>query len=472
VPGIPKNAWVNWVQASHFAAGTAYVAFDRHTYGDMAPYVYATTDFGKTWRALVTPADAKDVRGYAHVIKEDVVDPQLLFLGTEFGLWVSVDGGAHWAQFKGGHIPTVAVRDLAVQPRDNDLVLATHGRGIWIVDDITPLRHLTPELLVKDAAFVSARPVQQRIEAQGGWVNGAAAFVGDNPAGGAVITYYQRTRHLFGKLKIEVLNQSGSVVDELQANTRRGLNRVVWTMHLRAPHVPPAAQLAQAGTQGPRVPPGVYTIRMEKGGKVYETNITVGLDSRVKWTVADRKAQYAAAMKVYELFNDESALFARIAALRGEIAAASKNRPAGDATRARLAEFDAKLDALRKKIVATKEGGAITGEERLREHTDQLYGAITSWDGPPSAYQIDNTAALRAQLVQIDADFSRLTKSELPPLNTLLHDQGAEPLNVPPLTAFEDDDDASGVGGSASAARADPDAMGTRELPRNLRLWN
>ena len=84
------------------------------------------------------------MRGYAHVIKEDPLEPQLLFLGTEFGLWISVDGGAHWAQFKGGDIPPVAVRDLAVQPRDNDLVLATHGRGIWIVDDITPLRHLTP----------------------------------------------------------------------------------------------------------------------------------------------------------------------------------------------------------------------------------------------------------------------------------------------------------------------------------------
>jgi photosystem II stability/assembly factor-like uncharacterized protein len=472
VPGVPKNAWVNWVQASRFAAGTAYVAFDRHTFGDMAPYVYATTDFGKTWRALITPAMTKDVRGYAHVIKEDVADPQLLFLGTELGLWISVDGGTHWAQFKGGHIPAVAVRDLAVQPRDNDLVLATHGRGIWIVDDVTPLRHLTPELLAQDAAFVSARPVQQRIEAQGGWPNGAAAFIGDNPSTGAVITYYQRTRHLFGKLKIEVLNESGAVVDELQANTRRGLNRVVWTMHLRAPHVPPAAQLAFAGTQGPRVPPGVYTIRMEKGGKTYDTKITVGLDARVKWTVADRKAQYEAAMKVYTLFNDESALFARIAKLRGEIADASKNRPAGDTTRARLAEFDTKLDALRKKIVATKEGGAITGEERLREHTDQLYGAITSWDGPPSAYQIENTAALRAQLGQIDADFSRLTKSELPPLSSMLQAQGAEPLTVPPLTAFEDDDDVAGVGGSASAARSDPDAAGTRELPRNLRLWN
>jgi hypothetical protein len=107
----------------------------------------------------------------------------------------------------------------------------------------------------------------------------------------------------------------------------------------------------------------------------------------------------------------------------------------------------------------------------LREHTDQLYGAITSWDGPPSAYQIENTAALRAQLAQIDADFLHLTKAELPPLNSLLQGQGAEPLTVPPLTALEDDD-AGGVGGSGAAARSDPDAAGARELPRKLRLWN
>jgi photosystem II stability/assembly factor-like uncharacterized protein len=168
VPNVPKNAWVNWVQASSFALGTAYVALDRHTFGDMAPYVYATADFGKTWTPLARPQDPKGVRGYVHVIKEDTADSQLLFLGTEFGLWISVDRGTHWAQFKGGHIPAVAVRDLAVQPRDNDLVLATHGRGIWIVDDISPLRELTPALLARDAAFVSARPVQQRIEANGG----------------------------------------------------------------------------------------------------------------------------------------------------------------------------------------------------------------------------------------------------------------------------------------------------------------
>src|SRR5437764_11464716 len=168
VPGLGKNSWVNWVQASNFDAATAYAAFDRHTFGDMAPYVFRTTDYGKTWTPLVSAQDAKGIRGYAHVIKEDLEKPDLLFLGTEFGLWVSIDGGKNWAQFKGNHFPAVAVRDLAIQPRESDLVLATHGRGIWIIDDIVPLRNLTGDVISKDVAFVTARPVQQRIEGSGG----------------------------------------------------------------------------------------------------------------------------------------------------------------------------------------------------------------------------------------------------------------------------------------------------------------
>ena len=108
----------------------------------MAPYVYRTTDFGKTWTPLITAQDPKGVRGYAHVMKDDLVQKNLLFVGTEFGLFVSIDGGTSWAQFKGSRFPAVAVRDLAVHPRDHDLVLATHGRGIWVIDDITPLRAL------------------------------------------------------------------------------------------------------------------------------------------------------------------------------------------------------------------------------------------------------------------------------------------------------------------------------------------
>jgi photosystem II stability/assembly factor-like uncharacterized protein len=469
--GLPKGEWVNWVQASSFDAATAYAAFDRHTFGDMAPYVYVTRDFGKTWAPLVSAQEPKGVRGYAHVIKEDTVDKSLLFLGTEFGLWISVDGGAHWGQFKGGDIPAVAVRDLAVQPRDNDLVLATHGRGIWVVDDISPLRQLTPELLTQEAAFVSARPVQQRIEAIGGWPNGAAAFVGDNPQDGAVITYYQRSRHLFGKLKIEVLDSGGRVIDQLPPTSRRGLALVLWTMHLPPPHVPPAVQIAANSAQGPRLVPGTYTVRMEDNGKTYETRISVGLDQRVTWTVADRQAQFDASMKVYTLFTDETQFFGQIAGLREQVAAASKGLPKDDALGKRLTSFDQQLDKIRKEIVATTEGGGITGEERLREHTDQLYGALNQWEGPPSAYQLDNIAGLRSQLSEITAEFSKVTGKELPQLNALLKAKGAQPLAVPVPTAFDDDDGPHGSG-HAGGGRFDPDSVSGLDMPADLRLWN
>jgi photosystem II stability/assembly factor-like uncharacterized protein len=449
VPGLPKNSWVTWVQASNFDAGTAYAAFDRHTFGDMAPYVFRTTDYGKTWTPLVTPQDVKGVRGYAHVIKEDLVKPDLLFLGTEFGLWVSIDGGKNWAQFKANHFPAVAVRDLAIHPRDNDLVLATHGRGIWIVDDITPLRALTPDLLTQDAAFVSARPVQQRIESSGGWANGDAVFVGDNPPDAAVITYYQRERHLFGRLKLEVLDASGRVIDELPASKRPGLNRVTWAMRAKPPRVPPAAQIAFAGTRGPRLVPGVYTVRLTKAGKVSETKLTVGLDRRAKFSEADRKAQFDAAMKVHALFGDESALMDRILSLRKALTQSGAALPEADSLHKSITDFDGKVDGVRKKIVATTEGGAITGEERLREHTDQLYGAILSYEGKPGDYAIAYIDTLRRELADVTKEFDELLAQDLPPLNESLKAKGQQPITPPPATVGVNDS-THGSGGATT----------------------
>jgi photosystem II stability/assembly factor-like uncharacterized protein len=432
VPGLAKNSWVNWVQAGNFDPGTAYVAFDRHTFGDFAPYLYRTTDYGQTWTPLVTAQEAKGIRGYAHVIKEDLVKSSLLFLGTEFGLYVSIDAGQSWAQFKGSHFPNVPVDDLAIQPRANDLVLATHGRGIWIIDDITPLRGLTPDLLTKEASFVDARQVQQRIEANGGWANGAAVFVGDNPPDAAVITYYQKSRHLFGKLKIEVLDASGRVVDNIPASKRPGLNRVTWSMHEKPPRVPPAAQIAFAGTSGPRVLPGTYTVRMTKDGKPYETKLNVVLDRRDKFSEADRQAQYDAANKVRDLFGDESALMDRIVALRAGLTSKAKALPAGDESGKAIADFDGKVDAVRKQIVATTEGGAITGEERLREHTDQLYGAILSYEGKPADYQVARIVSLRRELDDARKDFEQLLANDLPKLNEQLKSKGQPEISPPP----------------------------------------
>jgi len=452
VPNLPKNSWVSWVQASNFDAGTAYAAFDRHTFGDMAPYVYRTTDFGKTWTPLLTAQESKGVRGYAHVVKDDLVQKDLVFVGTEFGLFVSIDGGKTWAQYKGSRFPAVAVRDLTVHPRDHDLVLATHGRGIWVIDDISPWRALKPEVLNQEATFVSARPVQQRIEANGGWASGAAVFLGDNPPDAAVITYYQKSRHLFGKLKLEVLDSTGRVVDTLPASKRPGLNRVVWSMREKPPRVPPAVQLAGAGTQGPRLLPGTYKVRMTKNGKVSETELKVGLDRRVKFTEADRKAQYDAAMKVHALFGDQSALMDRILFLRGAMAKSKAAIPQGDEALKTLSDFDGKLDAVRKQIVATTEGGAITGEERLREHTDQLYGAIITYEGKPGDYQIARIDALRKELSDVTRDFENLITKDLPALNETLKAKGKEPIPAPPEKVAVNENNSSGRGGPIPAA--------------------
>ena len=246
------------------------------------------------------------MRGYAHVIKEDTVSPRLLFLGTEFGLWISLDGGQQWAQYKGGDFPNVAVRDIVVHPRESDLVLATHGRGIWIVDDISPLRQLTPEILAKDAVFLEGKVQQQRLASQGGWSEGDGTYRGANPPDAAMITYYQKKRHIFGRMKIEVFDDQGKLVDTLPANSRRGISRVEWSMRMKAPKVPPGATAAGATVIGPRVLPGTYTVKMTRGTETFSTNLTVQLDPRATYTVADRKLELDAAMRVYALLGDLS----------------------------------------------------------------------------------------------------------------------------------------------------------------------
>ena len=257
---------MSWIEASPYDPATAYVALDRHTFGDFAPYIFKTSDQGRTWKRIAGAQSG--IRGYVHVIKEDPERPGLLFAGSEFGLWVSPDGGGQWAQFKGGGLPSAPVRDLAFQKRDHDLVIATHGRGIWIIDDLTPLRALTPAMLPTPLTFLPSRPAQQRIEANGGWANGDAVFTGDNPPDGAVFAYYEPGRHLIGKLKIEILDPSGKVVETPPASKKPGINRVVWSMRSPAPRTPPAAQVAFGSVQGARWLPGTYTVRLTSGTSV------------------------------------------------------------------------------------------------------------------------------------------------------------------------------------------------------------
>jgi len=428
--GLPKYSWVSWVEASRFDSATAYAAFDRHTFGDMKPYVYRTSDFGKTWSRIAGPEQG--LRGYVHVIKEDWVKPSLLFAGTELGLWISIDSGKSWAEFKGGDFPSMAVRDLVVNPRTQDLVLATHGRGIWIIDDITSLRGLNDDLLQKDAAFLEATPVTQRIQGQGGWPEGDATFAGQNPPAGAVITYYQRTRHLFGPILLDILGPDGKVVDTLPASKRRGINRVSWSMRVAPPRVPRAAQVAFNASQGPRVTPGTYTVRLTKGKEVYVTKLDIGLDPRATYNRDDRKAQFDAAMRVYGLFGAMSDLVDKITFTTTMANQLAATLPEKDALRADLTSFSAETEVIRNRIVATKEGGAITGEERIREHTDTLYGAIMSYEGRPAKYQVERIDALQRELDDVKKEFDALTTKTLPKINQGLKAKGMPEIGPPP----------------------------------------
>jgi hypothetical protein len=428
VAGLPANSWVSWVEASRYDAATAYAAFDRHTFGDMTPWVYVTKDFGKTWTRIVGPEAG--VRGYAHVIKEDPVKQGLLYVGTEFGLWISLDNGAKWARFEGGHLPAVAVRDIAFQGRENDLVLATHGRGIWIVDDLTPLRALSNDVMQKATAFLPTRPPQERMPAGGGWVEGDATFVGENPPNGVVITYYLRARHVFGPIKLEVLDAAGKLIDTVAPSKHRGINRVVWSMHVKPPHVPRAAQVAGNSTQGPRVVPGTYTIRLSRGSEVIDTKVTIGLDRRAQYSAADRKQQYDAVMRAHAMFGDMTKLVDKLDGTREAIVEREHALGKADPLAGKLGALATRLEDIKKKVVATTEGGAITGEERIREHLDYAYGALQSYEGRPAKYLLDRLDVLKRELGDVVKDFDSVVATDVKPLNDQLKAKKLEPISV------------------------------------------
>ncbi|HTA24003.1 MAG TPA: hypothetical protein VK763_10745 [Terriglobales bacterium] len=428
VPGLPKYSWVSTVEASRFDEATAYATFDRHTFGDMKSYAYKTTDYGKTWTSLNVQENG--AVGYAHVIKEDSVDPNLLFLGTEMGLWISYDGGTHWAQYKATNFPSAAVRDIAVQTRDSDLVLATHGRGIWIIDDISPLRALTPDLMSKDAVLLEGRPGIQYFQANGGWAEGDETFNGPSRPGDAFITYYQKSRHIFGDLKIEILDQDGKLVDTVPGSKHRGINRATWSMRLKPPTVPPAASALFAAAQGVRVMPGTYTIKMTKGDQVYTAPLKVVLDPRATYTVEDRKAQYDLVVQLGKTMGHMTYGVAAIEGVRDAATADASKLPAKDALRARLEHLAEQSGELRSRIVATKEGGAITGEERIREHLGEVYGDVNGYEGRPTADQTARAASLAKELDDVIADFRKLTDKELAAINADLKKKKMEIISV------------------------------------------
>ena len=434
VPGLPAGLWVSEVQASRHDAGTAYLTVDGHRSGDMRPYVYKTTDFGATWTSLATD----DVRGFAHVIRDDLVNPDLLFLGTEFGLFLSLDGGQNWAQF-GGTLPNVAVHDVRVHPREHDLIIGTHGRGIYIVDDITPIRTLTAEAMKAKVAMLGARPAIQTILASTPRMDGDANFIGEVPQEAAFINYHLPKRHIFGDLKIEIYDAEGELISTVAGGKRRGINRVAWPMCKRGPKVPPASSMvfSPGGFLGPRSPEGEYTVKLIKGKDTYSSTVTLAPDPRSTHTREDRQVQQQTAVRLYDMVEDLAFLADSIVAVRDGARARAEKVGAKDRVAKDLGGFADTLDGMHKNLVAMGEGGWLSGEEQLREKVTTLYGAVNGYEGRPSQSQLDRADVLADELGQRQVRFEGLMREQRAALNRKLASKKLDPIEPPTREEWE-----------------------------------
>jgi hypothetical protein len=245
-----------------------------------------------------------------------------------------------------------------------------------------------------------------------------------------VITYYQRRRHIFGDMKLEVYDASGKLLGTMPTSKRRGLNRATWSMRLAPPRVPPAASAAFGAAVGPRVLPGTYTLKLTKDTATYTTRLVLVPDPRATHTDAERQAALDLALKIKGTLGDMTFAVERMNGVRQALDERAGRLPAGDAVAKRLRAASEAVDVMRKKIVATKEGGMITGEERLRENLTDLYSNIVFYDGGPTQTQIERADAVARELGDVQRDFDAWTTRELVGINAALRGKKLEPIAV------------------------------------------
>jgi hypothetical protein len=291
VPDLNSGTYVSRVMASATEPGAAYATFDAHRDGDFSPYVYRTTDFGTTWTPLMNDLPS----GSVNVIVEHHVAPNLLFLGTEHALFASTDGGAHWAKFD-SNLPTTLYDDLVIHPRDNDLIVGTHGRSLWVLDDLTPLVEWTRAARASDAYLFSISPATIFQYWKDTSYRGQAAFAGENPPFGALLTYYLRKS--VRNASLQIANSAGDVVREFDVSTEEGIHRVTWDLRHsplgESPASPMTASLPHPiGDRGPFVSPGTYSVELTVDGQTFTQSLLVRGDPRMPITAdqwRDREA--------------------------------------------------------------------------------------------------------------------------------------------------------------------------------------
>jgi photosystem II stability/assembly factor-like uncharacterized protein len=477
--GVPANTWIPHVEASRFDAGTVFVVLDNHRRSDPTPYAYRTDDFGRTFRSLVTPT----LRGYCLSIEQDPVRKDLLYLGTEFGLYVSLDGGRSWTHLK-RTLPTASVMDLVVHPRDGDLVIATHGRALWVLDDVGPLRTLSEAALAEPLRLFEIADAQQawRRRDEGGFGLGAGEFRGESRPYGAILTYSlnlpglpvadeekerarkeeerrkrraeaapeadepeakraRDSRDEAPQVQIEVADASGAVIRSFKAPARLGINRAVWNLGRDAFKEPPRAEDAprrEEEPSGPEVPPGTYDVKVSYAGHQASQSVRVLADPRSRNATGDWTKRWDAILRAGALHDRAVDAIGQIRRLRADVASVQQKarqaaESAGEKDKAKLDELPVvkagepvkeALGGLEKRLWQSPETKGIVARTHVFARIQTARGYLeSSWDAP-SAVHLEHLARAEAELSAVLADLAKFLETTLAAYRKQAQDAG------------------------------------------------
>ena len=394
INSVPDNTWVYHIEPSVHDVGTAYVVFDGHTTGDMNPYALKTDDFGMNWKNIIP---SNDVYGFTRSIQEDYENPDLLFLGTEFGLYISINGGGTWNKFE-KNVPPVAIHHIELQKNTNDLVLATHGRGIIIIDDISPLREINKESLSQKLYFF--KDDNYIISDLGGFEDSfgrETQFFGPNSNLNAQIKYLLPKRHTFGKMTMEIFDENGKSVINLSPGKSKGMNFVSWNYRMKQPKVAKGKTLARGGLSSPRVKEGRYELVITKGKDSFTKSIYIKDDPNTDLDSDGKKLKHDTTMKLYNLSEELAYTVYTI----DEILS-SDNFKKGTKN---------KLQTLKESLVITTGDNYVgMAKNELREDLLDLFSKISVSYDKPSQNDMDNLNLVVEEYDNLKSEYDKIIR--------------------------------------------------------------
>ncbi len=446
-PGVPKFAEIAWIEPSRTAAGTAYVAFEHHWFDDFHPYIFKTTDFGKTFTNITGNLPKDD---YLWVVKEDPKNPQLLYAGGELGLHVSFTGGNQWVRLHLKNLPPVAVRDIMIHPRENDLILGTHGRSIWILDDASPLQQMNAQVISESAHLFGMRPAL-RFDAGGRGGGGGLGSGGNKPFSGPNPRLWRSGHLLF----------EGQRTGENRDSRRRrqgdsrpgtiphdaGLNRTTWDLRYQGPHVRTAESDDTGGgfrfrPIGPQVLPGKYTVRLTAGGKILTQVLEVRLDPTVPVDEGALRTQLETDMKLRDMTSAVNDALRSIDVWNDELDQAGKNVRGLDPQAAKMiggliGERKQQVSSMELRLARPNDIPGYSMAPRLVDRLGQLLGAIDRVLAAPTHYQVEYLNELRAEFLKDMREVNGFVEKQIPEINDLLKKYNAgslmagKPIEIP-----------------------------------------